>query len=128
MGAKPAASDPRAFPKPAPKPKIKVSGKTYSFTDAAEKVLEQFGNKQPMHYRQITEKARDFPLEREPVERGVLVGPDLQHGTALDELALHSEEGIEVLVAPTKAGYLVVYSEKLSNKIVQVRADGDQEI
>lgn len=30
---------------------------TYSFTDAAEKVLEQFGGKQPMHYRVITQKA-----------------------------------------------------------------------
>ena len=27
-----------------------------SFTDAAEAVLEQFGHKQPMHYRAITEK------------------------------------------------------------------------
>ena len=25
--------------------------KTYSFTDSAERVLEAFGNKQPMHYR-----------------------------------------------------------------------------
>ena len=31
--------------------------KTYSFTDAAAKVLERFGNKQPMHYRTITEQA-----------------------------------------------------------------------
>ncbi len=30
---------------------------TFSFTDAAEKVLEQFGQKKPMHYRVITEKA-----------------------------------------------------------------------
>lgn len=29
----------------------------YSFTDAAEKVLEQFGNKKPMHYRDITKQA-----------------------------------------------------------------------
>jgi restriction system protein len=29
----------------------------YSFTDAAEKVLEQFGDKKPMHYRLITQKA-----------------------------------------------------------------------
>ena len=34
----------------------KATGK-YSFTDAAEKVLESFGNKKPMHYREITEKA-----------------------------------------------------------------------
>lgn len=35
------------------KPKVQ----TYSFTDSAEKVLDRFGNKQPMHYRVITERA-----------------------------------------------------------------------
>ena len=30
---------------------------TYSFLDAAEKVLEQFGNRNSMHYRDITDKA-----------------------------------------------------------------------
>lgn len=30
-----------------------------SFSDAAQKVLEQFANNQPMHYRDITEKALD---------------------------------------------------------------------
>lgn len=30
---------------------------TYSFLDAAEKVLNQFGNRKPMHYRDITNKA-----------------------------------------------------------------------
>lgn len=32
----------------------------YSFTDAAEKVLEQFGQKRPMHYRAITAKALEL--------------------------------------------------------------------
>ena len=32
-------------------------GGTYSFLDAAEKVLDQFGNRKPMHYREITDKA-----------------------------------------------------------------------
>lgn len=31
--------------------------KTYSFTDSAERVLEKYGNKQPMHYRDITKQA-----------------------------------------------------------------------
>jgi len=31
--------------------------KQFSFTEAAEKVLEQFGNRRPMHYRAITDKA-----------------------------------------------------------------------
>jgi restriction system protein len=35
---------------------------TVSFTDAAEQVLQRFGNREPMHYRQITEKARDLGL------------------------------------------------------------------
>ncbi len=30
---------------------------SYSFLDAAEKVLEQFGDQKPMHYRDITDKA-----------------------------------------------------------------------
>lgn len=33
------------------------SKETYSFLDAAEKVLIQFGNRKPMHYREITNKA-----------------------------------------------------------------------
>ena len=32
---------------------------SFSFTDCAEKVLEEFGGKKPMHYKEITEKALD---------------------------------------------------------------------
>lgn len=32
----------------------------YSFTDAAEKILEKFGNKKPMHYREITKQALEL--------------------------------------------------------------------
>ncbi len=53
-----------AFPTPAPKkaksPKTKT--KTLSFTNAAEKILAQFGDRKPMHYRAITEKALDLNL------------------------------------------------------------------
>jgi len=38
-------------------PATQATAGEYSFTDAAEKVLAQFGDKKPMHYRQITEKA-----------------------------------------------------------------------
>jgi len=41
-------------------PKFPAGGsaqQTYSFTEAAEHVLERFGDRQPMHYRTITEKA-----------------------------------------------------------------------
>jgi DNA-directed RNA polymerase delta subunit len=37
---------------------------TRSFVDAAEYVLEQFGNRKPMHYRDITEKALELGLLR----------------------------------------------------------------
>jgi len=33
------------------------SEEKYSFTDSAEKILEKYGDKQPVHYREITEKA-----------------------------------------------------------------------
>jgi restriction system protein len=43
-----------------PTRRIRSADKTYSFTDSAEKVLEEFGKKQPLHYRQITEKALEM--------------------------------------------------------------------
>lgn len=39
----------------APKPSPANAG--FSFTDCAQKVLEEFGDKKPMHYREITKKA-----------------------------------------------------------------------
>lgn len=36
--------------------------KRFSFTDAAEQVLEKHGRKQPMHYREITEKILELGL------------------------------------------------------------------
>lgn len=38
----------------------KTEMKTYSFSDCAIKVLEEFGGKNPMHYRLITDKALDL--------------------------------------------------------------------
>lgn len=38
------------------------STRMLSFTDAAEKVLKQFGDKKPMHYRDITQKAVELGL------------------------------------------------------------------
>jgi restriction system protein len=48
---------PRQNEKPHPKPSASLS-----FTDATEVVLEQFGHKQPMHYKAITEKALALSL------------------------------------------------------------------
>lgn len=42
---------------PTPRPATPVVSETCSFTDAAERVLEDFGDQRPMHYRQITERA-----------------------------------------------------------------------
>lgn len=39
----------------APKPHPTNAG--FTFTDCAQKVLEEFGGKKPMHYKEITEKA-----------------------------------------------------------------------
>jgi restriction system protein len=39
-----------------------ITSRTVSFADAAERVLEQYGNKTPMHYRAITEKALSLGL------------------------------------------------------------------
>ena len=48
----------QAVPAPAKKTgKESLPVSSLSFTDCAQKVLEQFGNKQPMHYREITRKA-----------------------------------------------------------------------
>jgi len=56
-------------PKPKGKPQAaqsksptaaKSAENTHSFTDSAEKVLEKFGNKRPMHYRTITDKALEM--------------------------------------------------------------------
>ena len=39
------------------KPKFKLPTKTYSFAEAAERVLEQSGDKKPMHFSEIIKKA-----------------------------------------------------------------------
>ena len=52
----PSASNPSSPPKQSRQAK----SKTYSFIESAEKILEQYGNKQPMHYRAITEKALEM--------------------------------------------------------------------
>ncbi len=49
-----------AAPAPAPPDTAEKPQGRYSFTDAAEKVLEQFGQKRPMHYRAITAKALEL--------------------------------------------------------------------
>lgn len=51
---------------PQPKKQVAVSppkpAKTLSFSDSTEQVLLRFGNKKPMHYRDITKRALDLGL------------------------------------------------------------------
>jgi restriction system protein len=54
-----ALRDGATVPPKTPSNDTKAVGK-FSFTDAAEKVLEKFGNKKPMHYREITKKALEL--------------------------------------------------------------------
>jgi len=58
----PAASVPPPEKKSPPAPSQKPTTKTLSFTDAAERVLQKYSNKQPMHYRVITEKILELGL------------------------------------------------------------------
>jgi restriction system protein len=59
LGAKPAPRVHSTRGKRAAKPKAPVAKTIYSFTDAAEKVLETCGDKRPMHYRDIAKQALD---------------------------------------------------------------------
>jgi len=45
-----------------PRKIISPKSKALSFPDAAEKVMQRFGNREPMHYRDITAKARELDL------------------------------------------------------------------
>jgi restriction system protein len=72
LGAKPSQAASRRAVKQATKPlgteaaggmtMAAESAAEYSFTDAAEKVLEQFGDKQPLHYRDITKRALELDM------------------------------------------------------------------
>jgi restriction system protein len=59
LGAEPMASE-RVVAAGKGKEPAKGGGVTYSFTDAAEQVLKRFGDKRPMHYRDITDKALEL--------------------------------------------------------------------
>jgi restriction system protein len=59
LGAKPAAAVRPPPAKAAAEPQPPTASTVYSFTDAAEKALEMFGNKRPMHYKDIAKKALD---------------------------------------------------------------------
>lgn len=53
---------PEQTPLAKPTKKVPASTKTMSFTDAAATILDTFANKQPMHYRAITDKILELGL------------------------------------------------------------------
>lgn len=57
MGVEPFPVEQSSSQKSFIEPKVKASAKVHSFVEAAEKVLEQFSSKRPMHFRDITKKA-----------------------------------------------------------------------
>jgi restriction system protein len=59
LGAKPSSGAASPPAKPAAVSPPVAATTVYSFTDAAEKVLETFGGKRPMHYKDIAKKALD---------------------------------------------------------------------
>lgn len=59
LGAKPSPGAASPPAKPAAMPSHAAAPTVYSFTEAAEKVLETFGGKRPMHYKDIAKKALD---------------------------------------------------------------------
>jgi len=99
-----------------------IPARAYTFTDAAEKILEQFSNKKPMHYRNITKKALELGLIR-------TVGQT-------PEATLHAQIGTEI-ERMTKRGEtprFIRYSKGLaglsrwmtSGSLLQAEHDGEK--
>lgn len=72
-------------------PTSKPSQKNLSFADAAERVLQKFADRKPMHYRQITNKATELGLiesssETPEVVMYAVIAGDIQRRTKRGEL------------------------------------------
>ncbi len=74
----------------------------YSFTDAAEKVLEKFGDKKPMHYRDITEKA----LERDWVATEGKTPEATMYAQVLTEIRRYQKRGEQPRFVQHGRGYV----------------------
>ncbi|MCD4671698.1 MAG: restriction endonuclease [Anaerolineaceae bacterium] len=72
-----------------PKTQKVLDTEKYSFTDAAEVVLENFAEKQPMHYRQIT----DHILELKLVDTEGQTPEATLYAMVLTEIKRHTERG-----------------------------------
>jgi len=74
----------------------------YSFTDAAEKVLDEFGDKKPMHYRDITDKA----LELNWVSTGGKTPEATMYAQVLTEIRRHQKRGEQPRFVQHGRGYV----------------------
>ena len=89
-------------------PKAKVStarpqpSTKYSFTDAAEKVLEKYGDKKPMHYRDITERA----LELRWVTTSGKTPEATMYAQILTEIRRHQKRGEQPRFVQHGRGYV----------------------
>lgn len=63
---------------------------TMSFTNAAEKVLQEFANREPMHYRRITELA----LEHKFIKTSGLTPADTMYASIIEENARKQKRGV----------------------------------
>lgn len=84
-----------------PKEASKTQGQ-YSFTEAAEKVLEQFGNKRPMHYRDVTAKA----LELDWVATEGKTPEATMYAQILTEIRRHQKRGEQPRFVQHGGGYV----------------------
>ena len=77
------AGDPNPSPEPEPE------RDSMSFLDAAEMVLEDYADRQPMHYRDITRKALDFDL----IRTGGLTPEATMYAAILTEIQRQNKRG-----------------------------------
>ena len=80
----------------------KKKSQNFSFTDAAEKVLEQFGNKKPMHYRDITAKA----LELDWLNTQGKTPEATMYAQVLSEIKRHQKRGEQPRFVQHGRGYV----------------------
>lgn len=74
----------------------------YSFTEAAEKVLERFGNKRPMHYRDVTAKS----LELDWIATEGKTPEATMYAQILTEIRRHQKRGEQPRFVQHGGGYV----------------------
>jgi HB1/ASXL restriction endonuclease-like protein with HTH domain len=95
---------------------------TLSFTDAAEHVLDRFGGRRPMHYRDITNKALELGLLK---TSGRTPEASL-YAQILTEMARQTQRGEMPRFAKLGRGLIALTRWELRNVISHSRPDGDK--